>query len=310
MKSVVVTGANGFVGSHLIKELSKHDIAIIAVIKDHEENIENIKDTPNLSIVYCEMDDIKTLPEKIEGEFDTFYHLAWAGSTGNARADYGLQLTNVRWACDAVNAAAGLKCKKFIGVGTLAEFDVNAYAPLPGSTPNAVSCYGTAKIAMHYMTKAECSRLGVQHLWAYLSNNFGEGNYTGNFINFASKLMLTGQPANFTSGEQPYDFVYIDDTARGLYFIGENGKANTPYYIGSNHSRQLKDFIRILRDTIDPSIELHLGAVPFNGVMQPESVFDCSRLVEDTGYEPSYTFEDAITKTVHWIDEQIKEGKL
>lgn len=310
MKSAIVTGSNGFVGSALLRELTDHGVRVYAVVKNREEPVDSIRGLPGVEFVYCKMEDLETLPGKIEGEPEVFYHLAWAGSTGPARGDYTLQFQNAQWTLDAVKTAKELGCKRFVGAGTLAEFDVNAYSPLNGSTPNAVSCYGVAKIAAHLMSKAECNVRGVEHLWAYLSNTYGVGNYTSNFINFAAKRMLTGQPADFTSGEQPYDFVYVSDIAQGLYCIGEKGRPNYAYYIGSTKPRKLKEFIAALRDEINPDIPLNLGAVPFNGVQQPASVFDCAQLVEDTGYQPWVSFPEGVRITVKWLREQIKEGRI
>lgn len=311
MKTAIVTGANGFVGSALLRELTGKGVHVIAVVRNEKSDISSIKDIPGVEIVFCEMEALlEQLPGKVTQATDVFYHLAWAGSTGPARGDYNLQLQNAHWTLDAVNAAHRIGCKRFVGAGTLAEMDVNAYAPLDGSTPNAVSCYGVAKIAAHYMSKAECNRLGMEHLWAYLSNTYGIGNYTSNFINFASKVMLTGQAPDFTAGEQPYDFVYVTDTVRGLYCIGCRGKANHSYYIGSTQPAKLKTFLFALRDEIDPTIRLNLGAVPFKGVVQPSGTFDCTALVEDTGYIPQVSFADGIRKTVEWIRIQIREGKF
>lgn len=309
MKSAIVTGANGFVGAWLLRELSQQGVKTYAVVRDMGK-ADCIRGTPGVEIVLCDMENIAVLPELVDGEPEVFYHLAWSGSTGAARADYALQLQNVKWALDAVDAAKALGSERFVGAGTLAELDVNAYSPLDGSTPSGVSCYGAAKIAAHLMSKAECNAQGVEHLWAYLSNTYGEGNYTSNFVNFASKTMLTGKPANFTSGEQPYDFVYVGDTARGLYCVGDKGKVNCSYYIGSTKPRKLKEYVCAIRDAIDPAIQLNLGAVPFNGVMQPANVFDCTKLVEDTGYEPKMPFEQGIRVTVDWLRRQIEEGKI
>lgn len=311
MSTAIVTGANGFVGSALLKELTDNGVKVFAVVRNAQANISGIADLPNVQIVSCDMENLlEELPKKIDQSADVFYHLAWAGSTGPARGDYALQLKNARWTLDAVNVAHRLGCKRFVGAGTLAELDVNAYTPLNGSTPNAVSCYGVAKIAAHYMSKAECNRLGMEHLWAYLSNTYGIGNYTSNFINFASKVMLTGQAPNFTPGEQPYDFVYVSDIAQGLSCIGSRGRNNHAYYIGSTKPAKLKEFICKLRDEIDPAIQLNLGAIPFNGVAHPASTFDCTALVEDTGYSPRVSFEEGIKTTVEWLRVQIQEGKI
>ena len=117
---------------------------------------------------------------------------------------------------------------------------------------------------------------------------------------------MSCQTANFTAGEQIYDFVYIDDTAQGIWRIGAFGKPNHCYYIGSTRPAKLKQFIQMIRDEIDPQIELHLGAIPFNGVEQPASVYDCSALIQDTGYIPEVAFPEGIKSTVKWLGESMK----
>lgn len=200
---------------------------------------------------------------------------------------------------------------RFVGAGSLAEYDVQAYAAQDGSTPNPVSCYGSAKIAAHYMSKAECNKYeNLLHCWSYLSNIYGIGNYTSNFVNFAAKLMLTGKPADFTAGEQLYDFVSVADTVQGLFGIGERGRKNTAYYIGSGHPKPLKEFIREIRNQIDPTIVLHLGAVPFHGISQPPEVFCCEKLRKDTGYAPQVSFKEGMKTTIPWIQTQIRIGRL
>ena len=66
----------------------------------------------------------------------------------------------------------------------------------------------------------------------------------------------------------------------------------------------------MIRDAVDPSIQLNLGAIPFNGTVKPESIFDCSKLMNDTGYAPHMLFRDGIAETVPWIRKKIREGRL
>ena len=307
MKNVIITGGNGFVGTWLVKELSNKVDSITVIVKNEQSDIFMIKDIPNVHIVYCELENLLQLEETLgKREYDVFYHLAWAGSTGKLRADYELQLQNAKWACDAVRLAAAIGCKRFVGAGTLAELDCNSYIAEDGSTPNAVSNYGTAKIAAHYMSKAEANLQKIDHVWAYLSNTYGVGNRTSNFVNFASKTMLEGRKAEFTPGEQMYDFVYVTDTAQALYLLGEKGKNNCGYYMGSTKPMKLKYFIQKIRDVIDPQIPLYLGAIPFNGIEQPDEVFDCRKLVQDTGYKPAVSFDEGIATTVKWLKDEMQ----
>ncbi|MEG1836463.1 MAG: NAD(P)-dependent oxidoreductase [Synergistaceae bacterium] len=313
MKKAIVTGANGFVGIWLLKTLLANAIEVIAVVKDRDENVDDIKKMHGVEIVYCELADLSSLKAKLKklgGKIDAFYHLAWCGSTGDSRGDYELQLNNAKYTVDAVKIAFELGCKRFVGAGTLAEFDCNAYLPINGSTPSIVSNYGVAKIAAHYMSKAEANRLGIDHVWAYLSNTYGIGNRTQNFINFAVKKMLVDDEVNFTTATQLYDFVYVSDIASALYLLAEKGRNNYAYYIGSTQPTELKNYITMIRDAIDNSIVLNFGAVEFKGIKHPKEVFDCAELVEQTGYCPKVSFEDGIRDTIKWLSTEISEGRI
>lgn len=302
MKKVLITGANGFIGSALLKVLSAEGMKIYAVVRGKSDRSSKIRGLPGVQIVYCKLENIKDLPKLIpDRDLDTCIHLAWEGSFGNARADYKLQLMNIEYTLDLVNVIADMGVKRFVGAGTLAEKDVLSYHADDGATPNSVSIYGIAKVSAHFMSKTECTRLGIEHIWCYLSNTYGVGNTTNNFVNMASRLMLSGKRAAFTSGEQIYDFVYITDTVRAIYAAADKGKKNTAYYLGSTKQRQLKDFIKIIRDTINPSIELYLGEIPFNGKALPDESYDTTKLVHDTGFQPSVFFEDGIKMTVEWL---------
>lgn len=302
VKKVIVTGANGFIGAELLKELTSEGIEIIAVVRNRNSRISSIKNLENIDIVYCDMDDIQNLPDLVKDrDIDTCFHLAWDGSFGDERGDYEMQMRNIRYALQVVDVAAKIGIRRFIGAGTLAEKDVLNYHAEDGATPNLVTFYGIAKLTAHFMTKTECTRLGVDHIWCYLSNTYAAGSTTNNFVMMASRLMLSGQRASFTQGEQIYDFMYVTDTVRALRFAAEKGKKNTSYYLGSNKERKLKEYVKIIRDTIDPNIELHFGDVPFNGNSLPSEAYDGSKLMKDTGFEPKIEFEDGIKMTIDWL---------
>lgn len=302
MKKVLVTGANGFIGTALLKLMNNNAIEVYAVIKDQKENIEAIKDLAHVHIVYCDMEQIENLPDLVKDEaVDTCIHLAWVGSFGEARADYMLQLQDVAWSLRLVDVLNKMGVKRFVGAGTLAEKDVLNYHMKDGATPNNVSCYGIAKLTAHFMTKARCSAYGIDHIWCYLSNTYGVGNTTNNFVNMASRKMLGGERAAFTAGEQTYDFVYIDDTVRALLAAAKGGQKNCSYFLGSTKERPLKEYIKIIRDTIDPSIQLYLGEIPFNGTPLSAEEYSTQKLVEDTGYCPQIDFEEGIQKTIEWL---------
>lgn len=312
MNNAVVTGATGFIGRALLEVLNRQKVTTFAVVRNEQKRaIWDGAQLPYIHVIYCDMDKIEDLTAILKENIDAFFHLAWDGSSGENRKDYRKQLRNVQWTIDAARVAGELGAKRFIGAGSLVEYDAEAYIPTDGASPDLVSFYATAKITAHYMSKIVCSQyLSMAHCWAILSHIYGKGNYSTNFVNFAVKCMLTGQPANFTRGKQMTDFVSIENTVWGLYCIGNRGHANTSYYVGSNHPRTLREYIQIIRNTIDPHISLNLGAVPFRGVVHPAETFDCTKVMRDTGYEPIGSFEEEIKSVVSWISEQISCGKL
>ena len=120
MKKAVVTGANGFVGSYLCRKLAQEGVEFYAVVKDIEENIDNIRELKGATIIYCDLSDIESLAEKIsDRDIDVFYHFAWIGSAGPLRMDENVQLQNALWTAQALRTADKMGCKKFVNAGSI-----------------------------------------------------------------------------------------------------------------------------------------------------------------------------------------------
>lgn len=106
MKKAIVTGSNGFVGSNVCKRLCADGVKVFAVVKDENEKIDNIEKLDGIEIVYCELDEIETLFDKIsDRDVDVFYHFAWVGSAGPLRCDENIQLQNALWTARTLRIA-------------------------------------------------------------------------------------------------------------------------------------------------------------------------------------------------------------
>ena len=102
-----------------------------------------------------------------------------------------------------------------------------------------------------------------------------------------------------------YDFIYIDDAAKSFVAVGEKGKSNSTYYIGSNKPRKLKEFLKEMEEQVKPKESIVLGEVPFNGVMLDYyELFDLEAVKRDTGFSPMICFALGIEKTKQWILEE------
>lgn len=301
----LVTGATGFIGQYLLSSLLEKGNTVYALVRPEESKHEALR-RENVIPIVLDLDEIFILHSKIPDAYiDCCIHLAWEGSTGTSRGDYNIQLKNIKRTLDLCEKIAKLHIRRFVGIGSLAEKDTTYYIPLDEATPNTVAEYGVAKTSAHHMSKILCTKLGVEHIWCRLSNIYGQGDRSNNFINYTCKLMLNHEHAAFSEGTQMYDFVHVSDVAEAIILAAEKGRNNTNYYVGSGHQRRLREYIYDIRDEIDSDIELFLGEVPFNGVCLPDAEFDCSKLQSDTGYIPRIQFRDGIRETVNWIKQNL-----
>lgn len=304
MESAIVTGANGFVGSALVRELLDNGMEVYAAV--HGGNRSNLPDAKGLHVVDFDLSDAAGLTGKIPfGVCDTFYDFAWDGSAGSKRADVDLQLDNVRWTVDALRVSKELGCDRFLHAGSIMEHETMAAGYRDGNRPGQGYIYGCGKVAAHIMCMAVAAEMGVDLVWPEITNAYGPGERSPRLVNTTIRKCIDGISPQFTSGTQNYDFVYIDDAARAFRLIGEHGEPFTEYLIGSSTARPLREFLMEMHDSIAPDLEFVFGDVPFTGVDLPLSYFDCSKTELDTGFRAHVSFAEGCRRTRDWI---IREG--
>ena len=302
MNKAIVTGANGFVGSNVCKELCKNGIKVYAVVKDTNENIDNIKDLENIEVVYCELAQLDTLPDKIgDRNVDVFYHFAWVGSAGPLRCDEKIQLQNALWTADALRTADKMKCKKFVNAGSIMEKETYTAVYAQESTPGLPYIYGAGKLIARSICKPIANSLDIDLCWAVITNAYGAGELSPRFVNSTIRKIIANEPLQFTSATQNYDFIYIDDVAKAFVAIGKYGKANKEYTIGSGNARPLKEFILEMQQALAPNATPIFGDVPFTGVNMPIDAFDTADTETDCHFKPSVSFADGTRRTMEWI---------
>lgn len=300
MKNVIVTGANGFVGSAVVKELLNIGIAVCAVV--HDGNRSRLPEQPGLSVVSCDLGSMAALPELLCGQvFDTFYHFAWAGSAGKARADTALQLHNAAWTVEALRAAKAIGCGRFLCAGSIMEHETMAAAYTAGNRPGLGYIYGGGKVVAHVMCASVAADIGIDLIWPEITNAYGPGEISPRLVNTTIQKCIRGEAPQFTAGTQNYDFVYIDDVARAFRMIGENGKPFHEYLIGSSTARPLREFLLEMQNAIAPELEFRFGDLPFTGIDLPLSRFDCSETEADTGFRAEISFAEGCRRTRDWL---------
>lgn len=303
MKKALVTGANGFVGSALIRELLANGIEVIGV--DIADN--NIQSMTGMQFVKLDLANCNELPKIIfDRDIDVFYHLAWAGVSGELRSDIQVQLNNVKYTVDSINVSKKLNAKRIVCAGSIMENEALAVTNNQGYIPgeiyvNGSGIYGSCKYAAHSLAVTTAADIGVDLVWAKITNTYGVGERSKRFINTTLKKILNGEPLKFTSGEQNYDFVYVDDVARAFRLIGENGKSFCSYLIGSGDPKPLKEYILEIKDVLASDRDFEFGDIPFTGANLSLEEYDISLTEKDTGFKATIPFSEGIKRTMEWL---------
>ncbi len=307
---VVITGATGAIGHALIAECIKQNIEVLAICHRGSQRAGMLVDEVGrmlqskrvgldceslnrlLKIEYLNLDEYATgLPSM---PYDIFFHMAWSGTTGASRNDEALQQQNAAYSLDAVRLAKKLGCHTFVFAGSQAEYG-RVEGKLNADTPTyPENEYGKYKLQAGETTRALCESLSIKHIWARILSVYGPYDSKTSMIMSAISKLRNGEIAEFTKGEQLWDYLYSADAANALLLAAMKGKHGRIYPIGSGRVRALSEYIQILKNQIDPHAQIELGAVPYAPKQVMYLCADISQLKQDTGFEPKTEFEDGI----------------
>lgn len=298
----IVTGANGFVGSNVVKKLLRENIEVLAISRSFEKS--RLEENSKLTKLEMDIKDISKLGEIInQGDYELFYHFAWNGSAGPKRCDEMIQTENALQTVECLKMASKLGCNKFIVAGSIMEYEVNEVMYGQNTKPSLAYIYGVGKVLAHELCKPIANSLGIDLIWGYITNAYGVGENSPRFINTTLRKIINHEKLEFTSGTQNYDFIYIDDVANAFYLLGVYGKSNKGYMIGSGNAKPLKEFIIEMCNEHARDNKPLFGNVPFTGVNISLDVYSTIDIEQDCGFKPMISFKEGTKRTLEYLKE-------
>lgn len=268
---IVVTGAKGFIGSRLTTALKKNGHLVYGLdVGDDCSALDSV------------------------GPIDAFYHLAWNGARGPARADYALQIENVKMALDYHAQACTLGAKRFVCAGTIGE--LMAEDPECSGIQSQNFVYVNAKSFLRRLLAIR-ETPACKVVWARLGNLYG-GDLHGNLVDFAVEKLMKGERADFGPAAQPYDFVHVEDAIRGLVLLGTSATdVQSAYYVGSGRCDVLADWLREIGRVAGKPDLIGIGLRPDDGTRYRREWFSIEPL-RTLGYEPQVAFADGVSRVL------------
>ena len=305
MRTVVITGGDGFIGSHLVRYFAEKGMIVYALTIPQSPMADRINNIPNVIVLQKDLTDVDTLVALLPQMPEAFIHLAWSGVSPERRNSTKLQIKNIDISLQAVSLAAKIRAKRFILPGSTMEYSYCGQEINENACPSPQNAYGAAKISTRYLCAALCEELKVPYIYAVISGIYAADRTDNNVIYYTITELLKGQRPSLTALEQCWDYIYIDDAAYAFYLIATRGVGGAFYSVGHGDNWPLYQYIYQIRDIIDPSLPLGIGEIPYKDSRLPNACVDMRSIKEDTGFVPQVSFREGIEKVIKCIKEQM-----
>ena len=323
MKSILVTGGAGFIGSHLVKLLvnkyPKYHIINMDVLT-YAGNLNNLKDIEhkdNYSFVKCDICDFKKVKQVfVDYKIDSVIHLAAESHVDRSIKDpLSFAQTNVMGTLSLLQAAKEFWNGNFSNhlfyhvstdevYGSLDEegffTEETAYDPH--------SPYSASKASSDHFVRAFADTYALPTIISNCSNNYGSYQFPEKLIPlFINNIVNNKKLPVYGKGENVRDWLFVNDHARAIDIIFHNGKLGDTYNIGGFNEWKNIDLIKVIIKTVDRLLGRQEGTsdklityLTDRAGHDLRYAIDSSKLKNELGWEPSLQFEEGLEKTVNW----------
>ena len=313
-KKILVTGGAGFIGSNFILYWIKNHPEDLIVNLDkltyagNLENLKSIEGNSNYSFIHGDICDSKIADKAMEG-IDTVVHFAAESHVDRSIIDPSdFVKTNILGTQVLLDAALRHKIKRFHHIstdevyGSLKLEDANKFNERTNYDPR--SPYAASKAGSDHLIRAYRETYDLPITISNCTNNFGPYQFPEKFIPLAITNLLENKKVPvYGDGLYIRDWLYVEDHCRAIDLILQKGKIGETYCVGGltqdiNNLEVTRKIFSIL-NADDSMIEF----VKDRPGHDRRYALDWSKIKNELGFEPLYSFDEWLEKTVRWYKE-------
>jgi nucleoside-diphosphate-sugar epimerase len=293
---ILVTGAGGFVGAAVVKAAVAAGHEVVALVRNDTSRLTSIAD--RISMQRVDLADTTAVAALLHSAKPAIViHSAWEGVGGALRSG-DIQLDNIRTTVALADAAIAAGARKFVGIGSQAEYGRYDRKIVETDLPQPTMLYGAAKLAACHLAAQRCREAGMAFAWLRLFSVYGAGDNSNWLIPSAAVALVRGKPPLCTAGTQKWDYLHIDDVADGVLAAATSDRATGVFNLSSGNPVAVRQIVETLRDFAAPELELNFGAIPFG----PDQIMhldgDNGRLRAATGWSPRVPLAEGLRQVV------------
>jgi len=287
MDKILLTGATGFLGSHLLIGLLEKTNYEIVILKRSFSNTFRIDEVlKNPRVKFYDLD--KTNLENIfkENKIETIIHCATNYGRNNEDI-LNIVQSNLMLPLNLLQLAIKYGVKTFINTDTVIDKNVNQYS---------LSKKQFLDWLKEGASKINCVNVSLEHFYGALDNNT-------KFTTYIIKSLLNNvEKLDLTKGEQKRYFIYIDDVVEAFLTILENiegfDKSFTSFEVSTSENITIKDFVLLVKElTKNTNTKLNFGTIPYRENELMECKTDISAL-KNLGWSPKTEIKEGLKKTI------------
>jgi nucleoside-diphosphate-sugar epimerase len=295
---VLLTGATGFVGSHVARLLVQQGCEVHALVREGSD-ARRIADIGS-RLILVRGDVCSTDPARLARQVnpELCIHAAWYAKPGEylrSQENVALQHATLRLAL----ALAENGCRRFLGVGTCFEYDTAQGYLSETSRIGPNHLYSACK-AGTALALQEIGRLTTMSVvWARLFYLYGPHEDNQRLVPSVMRALIEGRTAKVTPGAQVRDFLHVEDVAAALWAVAKSS-ATGAVNIGSGTPVTVRDVVGCIGDILGRRELVELGAIPYG---QGDPMFVCAnntRLVHECGWSQRFQLGEGLRHTVAW----------
>jgi nucleoside-diphosphate-sugar epimerase len=286
---VLVTGAAGFVGSHVLRDLLAHGHEPVALVRS-ETSLWRIEDLRGSVVVVDELGGVRP---------DACIHLAWYAVPGKYLDAAHENVASLEASLRLLDELSSAGCAHVVMAGTCAEYDTESGLLREDSPTRPATVYAACKLACALIGGIRARQLGIGFSWARLFYLYGSYEDGRRLVPAVINAVLDGREFAATSGMQVRDYLHVADVARGLGALAEGLHGGT-FNVCSGEPVAMKDLISEAARMAGDERLVKFGALEPRA-WEPASILgDSSHLRDVTGWAPSLSLGEGLQDTVEW----------